>query len=96
MQGITIADLYEQLSHLHEVEFIYDDITYMIQPELKYEKSWLVIWDCSDNPVCISRREIPDEGDIPKDIIDSILSEKCFNGKSFMEIEDDVTVTVIY
>ena len=40
--------------------------------------------------------EIDVEGDIPQEVIDAVLSEKCFDGKSFLEIEKDVTVTVIY
>ena len=31
-----------------------------------------------------------------KEIIDAVLSEKCFDGKSFLEIEQEITVTVIY
>ena len=40
--------------------------------------------------------EIGVEGDIPQSVIDAVLSEKCFNGKSFVEIEKEITVTVIY
>ena len=96
MQGIVLQDLYEQISHLHEIEFIFNSMTYMLQPEINEEKNWLTIWMCSDKPHCICRHEIPEHGDIPKEIIDSVLSEKCFNGKSFLEVEKDIEVTVIY
>ncbi len=29
-------------------------------------------------------------------MLDAVLSDKCFDGKSFLEIEQNVTVTVIY
>lgn len=35
-------------------------------------------------------------GNIPQSVIDAVLSEKCFNGKSFVEIEKEIMVTVIY
>ena len=35
-------------------------------------------------------------GDIPQAVIDAVFSDKCFDGKSFLEIEKDITVTVIY
>ncbi len=35
-------------------------------------------------------------GSIPQSDIDAVLSEKCFDGKSLMEVEKDITVTVIY
>ena len=89
-------ELYEWVSHSHEIEFIYEGITYMVQPEVSNGKSWLTIWECSDSPKCICRHEIPETGDIPKEIIDTVLSEKCFVGKSFAEIEKGTIVTVIY
>ena len=44
----------------------------------------------------IAKQEYDFEGDIPKYVIDAVLSEKCSNGKSFLEIEQKITVTVIY
>ena len=88
--------MYEWVSHSHEIEFVYEGITYMVQPEGLKGKSWLVIWECSDSPKFICRHEIPETGDIPKEIMDSVLSEKCFNGKSFLEFEKDVKVGVIF
>jgi hypothetical protein len=97
MNGIKMTELYELISHNHEAEFEYDGTTYVLQPEVNDGKSYLVIWDCTpDSAKCICKHEIGDWGDIPQSVIDAVLSEKCFNGKSFIEIEKDITVTVIY
>lgn len=97
MSGITMDELYELISHNHEAEFEYQGTTYVLQPEVKDKETYLVIWNCTpDNAHCIARYEVPPEGDIPREIIDNVLSEKCFDGKSFLEIEGAITVTVIY
>lgn len=97
MNGIKMNELYELISHCHEAEFEYNGTTYVLQPEVNDNKSYLVIWDCTpDTAKCIAKHEIGVEGDIPQAVIDAVLSEKCFDGKSFLEIEKDITVTVIY
>lgn len=97
MNGIKMNELYELVSHYHEAEFEYNGTTYMLQPEVNDGKVYLVIWDCTPNAAkCIAKHQIETDGDIPQNIIDSILSEKCFDGKSFFEIEKNITVTVIY
>lgn len=97
MQGITMNELHELIAHCHDAEFEYNGITYVLQPEVNDNKAYLVIWDCTpDAAKCITKHEIEIEGDISQSVIDAVLSEKCFNGKSFMEIEKDITVTVIY
>lgn len=53
--------------------------------------------DCTpDAAKCIAKCEITMNGDIPQYVIDTVLSEKCFDGKSFFEIQQDITVTVIH
>lgn len=97
MNGIKMDELYELISHCHEAEFEYNGTTYVLQPEVNDGKSYLVIWDCTpDATKCIAKREIVVEGDIPQSVIDAVLSEKCFTGKSFLEIEQQITVKVIY
>lgn len=96
MQGISLSELSECLSFRRDAEFTYKETSYIIQPEFSNNKDWLVIWSISDNPKCICRYEIPPKGDIPKEIINKILSEKCFAGKSFLEIEQEIKVSVIY
>lgn len=95
MQGMSMNEFYERIMYLHEAEFIYDKATYIIQSVADDEKAWLVI-DCVDTSERLSRYEIPMHGAIPKPVIDAVLSKKCFNGKSFLEIEHEITVTVIY
>lgn len=97
MNGIKINELYELVSHCHEAEFEYKKTPYVLQPEVNADKTYLVIWDCTPNAEkCIAKCEITTEGDIPSDVIDAVLSEKCFDGKSFLKIEQDITVTAIY
>lgn len=90
-----MAELYERIIYSHEAEFIYDGATYILQPIAIDEKAWLII-DCVDTSQRLCKHEIPMSGNIPRSVIDAVLSEKCFNGKSFVEIEKDITVTVIY
>lgn len=94
--GTSLNELYEYLTYRRDAEFTYDKIPYIIQPESSDNKDWLVIWEISDEPKCICRHEISKDGDIPKDAIDKVLSEKCFDGKSFLEIEKEIDVTIVY
>ncbi len=97
MNGIKIDQFHELISHCHEAEFEYSVTTYVLQPEVNDNRIYLVIWNCAtDAAKYIAKHEIKSEGNIPPSVIDAVLSEKCFNGKSFMEIEKLVTVTVIY
>ncbi len=96
MIGITMKELRDLLLTGHEAEFTYKGITYVLQPEVADGQSRLVIWDCSPNGKCICSRLIPEEGEIPEECIDAILNCKCFKGKSFLEIEAEVTVDVIF
>ena len=97
MQGITMNEMCELISHYHDAEFEYSGTTYVLQPEVNDNKTYLVIWDCApDAEKCIAKHEIESDGDIPQSVIDAVLSKKCFNGKSFIEIENLITVTVIY
>ncbi len=97
MNGIKMGEFYELLSHYHDAEFEYNGTTYVLQPEVNDDKGYLVIWDCTPEAAkCIAKHEIGVDGDIPRDVIDAVLSEKCFDGKSFLELEKHITVTVIY
>lgn len=97
MIGIKLDELIELVSYNHEAKFEYDGKTYVLQPEVDEDgNAFWVIWDCSPDGICICKHRIPQDGDIPQECIDTVLSEKCFNGKSFLEIEKDITVTVIH
>ena len=74
------------------IKYIEDKMNYYINEN----KEYLVIWDCTPNAEkCIAKHEIKAEGDIPQEVINDVLSERCFNGESFLDIEKDITVTVI-
>lgn len=97
MRGITINELKELISHRHDAEFEYRGTTYVLQSETNDGKLYLVIWDCTpDKEKCIVKHETSTKSDISQSVIDAVLSEKCFDGKSFLEIEKDIVVTVIY
>ena len=97
MNGIKMSELYELISRGHEAEFEYDGTTYMLQPEVDDGKTYLVIWDCTpDAAKCIAKHENGDKGTISQSVIDAVLSEKCFDGKTFKEIEREITITMIY
>lgn len=96
MKGITMQDLRDCISHGHEAEFIYKDKLYVMQPEVIDNKLYLAIWNCEKDGSCICRYGIHDQDIISKDAIDGVLNEKCFDGKSFYEIESDITVVNIF
>ncbi|MBR3628761.1 MAG: hypothetical protein IKN42_07985 [Elusimicrobia bacterium] len=98
MEGTSLEELYELIANQHDAEFTYKSEDYVLQLESKDGKSYLVIWENSDthDNRCLCRYETPSFHDIPKKIIDAVLSEKCFDGKSFLEIEKDITVTCIF
>lgn len=96
MNGITFEEFYEYMEHWHEAEFLYKEMTYVLQPEVYQKKTYLVIWKVSSEPRCISRHPIPEIGAIPRSDILAVLNDKCFDGKSFLEIEKDVTIETIF
>lgn len=98
MKGINLDELYEFLTYNREIEFEYNGTTYAMQPEVHDGIAYLLIWDCTDPQagVCIVKKEIPMEGDVPREAIDYVLNAKCFHGKSFLEVEKDIEVTVIF
>lgn len=97
MQGISMNELCELISHNHEAEFEYNGTTFVLlrqgcNPKLQ-DRSYHHLPLAAK---CIAKCEITVDGDIPQEIIDAVLSEKCFDGKSFLEIENDIIVTVIF
>lgn len=95
MQGISMPELRDRIKYSHEAEFVYGGAKYILQPIEKDGKAWLII-DCIGTSKRLCKHEIPMSGSIPQSDIDAVLSEKCFDGKAFIEIEKDITVTVIY
>jgi hypothetical protein len=90
-----MEELQEMISYGHEAEFTYKDKSYVLQPEIDNGQAYLVIWDCSPEGQCICKHGIPLTGNIPRNIIQDVLNDRCFDGKSFYQIESDVTVDTI-
>ncbi len=93
MLGISMEELRDRLSWGHDAEFTYQGDEYVIQQDGATPN--MVIWQITPEAKCISEHAAPEKGQIPDECIDAVLNDKCFNGKSFMEIEKDVTVDSI-
>jgi len=98
MTGNTMEEIYEYLEHGHEVEFEYLNNIYMIQPNETNGKNYLDIYICEPYYERLCREYISDDFDegVPRKVVDAVLNNRCLNGKSFMEAEAYITITVIY
>lgn len=79
-----MGDYLEALGVNREIEFIYKDVGYRFEPN--YEKDGYDIWKYADGfktggGEVIAFATTPEEA----------LSVKCFDGKSFAEIENEAT-----
>jgi len=94
MKGINIKNFYETLEHYTELEFEYQNIKYVIEPIFKDDKRYLTIWrSISDTEAtCMIKEMISLKQGIEKEVIDKVLNSKCFNGKSFFEIYNDIEI----
>lgn len=88
--NFELKDLYDELLNNHEEEFVYNKKTYMLQPEVKGEKEYLVIYSLDGE--YLVKEEIKN-GVIDKSLIDKILSIKCFDGKSFVDVKNSIEIT---
>lgn len=96
MRGIKLDELCSLVSTGHEAEFVYRSDLYVIQSEVQENESFLTIWTCGKNAHCICKQLIPVQGKIQQSVIDKVFNEKCFDGKSFYEIESEITVNNIF
>ena len=94
MIGITLEEMFEALKNNHEVEFEYCDQSYIIQPEQNGMCTQLIIGIESDGDYIIASSSY--NGDIDNECINALLNEPCFNGKSFNDISDAVTIVSVY
>ena len=88
--NFELKELYDELLNNHEEEFVYNKKTYVLQPEVKGKKEYLVIYSLDRD--CFAKEEITN-GVIDKQLIDRILNIKCFDGKSFIEVKDNIEIT---
>ena len=94
MRGIYIENFYETLKDVAELEFEYQNGQYVIQPLVIDDKYWLTIWKIIDDKhgICMIKEEIHSEEGIEKEVIDKVLNARCFDGKSFFEIYNDIEI----
>lgn len=87
--NFELKELYDELLNNHEEEFVYNKKKYILQPEVKGKKEYLVIYSLDGE--YLVKEEIKN-GVIDKTLIDKILSTKCFDRKSFIEVKDDIEI----
>ena len=95
----AIEDIYKALIRKGEVEFDYKDKSYIIEPILDdVEKIYLVIWTTHSEKhnYGVYIADISADKDVTKEAIDRALNAKCFDGKSFFEIEPEAELTYIF
>ena len=94
MRGIDIKEFVDSLEHNHELEFEYNGKKYIIQPIVEDGYAWLIayLFDGSGKCDYLAKEEVPLESLIPKKVIDKVLNTKCFEGKSFFEIYNDIQI----
>jgi hypothetical protein len=90
--GIELDELIDVLSHNHEAEFTWKNMTFMIQPEDDH----LVMYRFSPD-LCYLCKIPCDEPDlVGKNAVLQVLNEKCLDGRSFIELQHEIFVDVIY
>ena len=94
MKGINIKNFCETLEDGSELEFEYENTQYVIQPLVIDNRYCLTVWKIIDdkNGSCMIKKEIHSDEGIEKEVIDKVLNSKCFNGKSFFEIYNDIEI----
>ena len=96
MKGIDIKNFCEGLEHNEELEFEYNGSKYIIQPEVDdNEECWLVIYtadQANGQDFCIVREANTSNIKVEKEVVDKVLNTKCFEGKSFFEIYNDIEI----
>ena len=95
MTGINFAELYDFIEHNHEIEFTYRQEEYTIEPAGDRDSVIFDIWKYGEKSARICRVSKDADSEI-RFTIDRLLNQKCFYGKSFMEIEQEVTVDTIF
>ena len=94
-----IEEVYQALHHNGEIEFDYRGMPYMIEAgrdedRKRYLAIWTAYWDKEN--YCVYKEESFLEQDIEKEVVNKVLNAKCFDGKSFLEIANDVEITGMF
>lgn len=96
MTGLNMQEFKEALKGNREIEFMYNGNGFVIQPELRGASVYLVIWQTGDNAACIAEKKIANNGQITDEDIDFLLNQKCFGGRSFLDVEQNMVVSLVY
>lgn len=91
MIGIAMEELKDRLINGHEAEFVYKGCEYSFEMRIEDGKKFIDIWKCSEEPWCIANSVV--EG---TDGIDTLLKKRCFEGKSFYDIESEVIIETVF
>ena len=95
MRGINIENFCESLEHYAELEFEYNGKRYHIEPnDMDDEICSLTVWTAEENVenICIVKEINTSKSGIAKEVINKVLNTKCFEGKSFFEIYNDIQI----
>ncbi len=99
MIGTTFEEFKHYLKTNRKVEFSYQNAVYTIEPGGANETIRYSIWKShpgADRADCICEYCASPSVTSDDAAIDDFLSTPCFNGKTFMDIEKEVTVDVIF
>lgn len=100
MFGKSIIKIFDYLEHQHEIRFMFEGKEYNFLNQIHDDFIQLEIWVENDNKfyedICIASEKSKSTFFIDDECIEKILDVKCFNGKSFMEIERFIEVTKIF
>ena len=93
-KGIRLVKLYEFLTYNGEIEFEYNGVPYVIQPVAEEGRHYLVIWTAyaDKENICIAKEEKEGDFKVEKEVIDKVINKKCFDGKSLLEIHNDIEI----
>ena len=95
MRGINIKNFCESLEHYADLVFEYNEIKYQIEPnDMDDEICSLTVWTAEENVenICIVKEINTSKSGIAKEVINKVLNTKCFEGKSFFEIYNDIQI----
>jgi hypothetical protein len=90
--GVELDELIDVLSHNHEAEFTWKNMTFMIQPVDDH----LVMYRFSPDLCYLSKIPCDSPDLVGKNAVLQVLNEKCLEGRSFIELQHEIFVDVIY
>jgi len=95
MRGINIKNFCESLEYYADLVFEYNGKQYQIEPnDMDDEICSLTVWTAEENVenICIVKEINTSKSGIAKEVINKVLNTKCFEGKSFFEIYNDIQI----